>query len=188
MKIGKLGLLLKPLKAIKEVKEGSEVIVKQIQAKVIFIYNNRTRTVKATITPDYQEVIPNGINIRVENKHSYIDDNTNLPVYFVDLDNVATINFKEKIKVESIDKAFERIEMLEGELVETIDVREYRCEGARILNKRAYDIGRTSLLKFLDTPSRMEALFILVSSFLVGIITGIILFITLGGVTSFIAK
>ena len=177
-----LKLLLKPFRAVKDVKEGSDVVSKQIQARVQFFYNNRFRSTGATITPDYREVIPNGINVRVENKHSYIDDQTGCPVYVVHLDSCETIDFDRPVSMETIKKYVETKTINEDGLLKTIDIQDYTQPGARILNQRAYDIGRTSLLKFLDTPSRLEALFILIVSFLVGIITGSIGAVILMGV------
>lgn len=165
-----LKLPLRFLLAVREVRTSYKVSQSYTDSMCLFVAGNRCRFIPAKISSNMQEVQPQGLSISVENAHSLIEEPFNRNMYIIDLDNCRTINLKEKPQEDTIEKLLENYKYDEDnkKLVKTIDMKEYRINGARFLNERAYQIGRTSLLKFLEERGNRETVLIILASMAVG--------------------
>lgn len=172
------GVLSIPLKIGLSAREGFSAI-KEVKdtnvAQCLLIYKNVGLITDCTLSKDMMWVIPRGFNLKFRLDRYIILRPHNNMFFLINVDNPQTWHpdtppSYDIIEEEIIDKVIE-----EGKEVEVYKYEEHELKGGHILSKVAYDVGLTSILRFMESKSRKELLMLALMCVFLGIVLGILM-------------
>jgi len=163
------------LETLKSAHKEVDEIKNYKDAKAMLIYGGRARVTDARMTNNTNWVDLPKYNLRFKNKHSVILEPDNIPFFFCHHKNPATLYFENPPVMDVCDRDIIEIhENQDGKQIKVYDIEEYELKGGEILTEVGYDLGTTSLLKYIQPPSKREILYIALISGLFFFIMGIL--------------
>lgn len=130
---------------------------------------------KCIVDRDGQALVPLGLDKKVYIEKSYIEKPKNKMVYVVFDKNVKTINFNKIPKLSKVKRAVETWKKDNDNAIKSINIVDYTITGAEELSSTAFKIATTSILKYMEEPSKRELLLIGGICLVVGILGGLII-------------
>ena len=143
--------------------------------KCIYIIGDQIRFIKGELSSDMLWFTPTDIKRRIRVKKIYMGSEE---PYIICCDKFpASIDISKKLQLFKVQKPSIKLKLEnkngEPKIIESIDMKEYEVKGGDVLSSVGYDVARTSLLRYMESPTRMEFLFTLVIGILLGVLVGI---------------
>ena len=142
--------------------------------RCLYFNQNDLRIIRGELSKDGVWITPKDINKKFRRNKLYKDSKGDVFAVIVE-SNPQTIDLLKKPTLDEGTKSVIKYAKDEkGNVLQTVSLEPFNIIGGDILSSVAYDIGRFTFIKWLQTQSRGELIYYIVIAILIGIIIGII--------------